>query len=100
MPKSQRIERCIGCGCQINPLIRENQEKWEGLRTFIIEKPTISKNKFIELLTSRIMVHDEADIIYFLCSDCCRDVLKQLLTQLLQGIAGFCFGILIRLERN
>lgn len=83
MPKTHPIETCIGCGCRIKPLIRENEKQWEDFRVFVDERLTISKNKFIELLTPRMMVHDEADIIYFLCPDCCRDVLKQFLTQVI-----------------
>ena len=83
MPKIHPIETCIGCGCRIRPLTRENKKQWEDFRVFVNERLTISKNKFIELLTPRMMVHDEADVIYFLCPDCCRDALRQLLTQII-----------------
>ena len=83
MAKIQPIERCIGCGAQIKPLISENKEKWTRLRTFVTERIEIPKDKHIEILTDRTMIHDKADIIYFLCSNCCRDALHQFLPQLI-----------------
>jgi hypothetical protein len=83
MSKIYPIESCIGCGVQIKPLIRENQEEWEELRTFVVEKPKISKDKFMDILTPRLMVNDKADVVYCLCSDCCKNALSQFLTQLI-----------------
>lgn len=83
MTKIQPIETCIGCGAEIKPLIRENKKQWEDFRAFVSEKITIPKNKHIDLLTPRVMVHDEADVIYFLCDDCCKDALHQLLSQII-----------------
>lgn len=81
MAKMHPIETCIGCGNVVRPLISENKKQWENFRAFVAERPTLSKNKFIDILTPRPMVHDDADIIYFLCSGCCKNALNQLLTQ-------------------
>lgn len=83
MAKIHPIETCIGCGAEIKPLIRENREVWERLHAFVTERLEISKDKFIEILTPHLMIHDEADVIYCLCDDCCRDALHQLLRQII-----------------
>lgn len=83
MSKLHSTETCIGCGARIKLLIRENKKEWENFRNFIIEKPTIAKDAIMDVLTPRTMIHDEADIIYFLCPDCCRDALRQLLIQII-----------------
>ena len=83
MPKIHTIETCIGCGGAFMPLIRDNKKQWDNFRAFVAKKLSIPENKHIDLLSPRLMIHEKADVVYFLCADCCKDALGQLLTQII-----------------
>lgn len=100
MPKTHPIETCIGCGCQIGPLVRENKKQWEDFRVFVDERLTIAGNKHIDLLSPCMMFHEKADVVYFLCTGCCKSVLSQLLNRIIARYRKILFWNFDKIKRE
>jgi hypothetical protein len=89
MPKTQRIERCVGCGRKVGVLTPDNKIGLNQIITAVqkfIENPPPSdkKDACLSLCTNRTMVDDKAGITYSLCADCCVIILEHVLTGLVR----------------
>lgn len=89
MPKSQKIERCIGCGRNAGILTPSNEfglnQTLEAIQKFIENPPSLDrKDACFSLCTNMTMVDDNAGMVYCLCADCCKSVLEHVLRSLIK----------------
>ena len=73
--------KCTLCGSSFKLHTSENEEANKELRNFV--SALIPEGKYWEMMMCKVLMHEESDLIYGLCSHCCGDILKQILSQMI-----------------
>ena len=82
MAKIHEIEKCMRCGGLVYPLIPSNRKDINKLRADIerfIENPTKGEDVCLSVFTPFGMAYDVADITYYLCANCCMDIVAHIM---------------------
>jgi len=82
MSKTHEIEKCMRCGVLIRTLMPSNNDGLCEIRDDIdefIRNPPKAGNLCLSVITSLGMSHYKSDITYYLCANCCMDIVAHIM---------------------